>query len=352
MASTDLTILSGTWRNAYVGGFGKKVLGDARLTVNGADFTAKIMAQYSGGIQGNMYVRLENTTIGSNIHGGGAKDDVRGNVEIYLGKNVSATGIYAGNTTSGSVLGTVTVIADGADLSGIPIHGIPQGSSGSVARAVLQLGSHMATDLTLASSMELNLNGYDITGSLTVDGSVRAFDTATDDYTVADGVYGEITGNVTGSLVAKDGYIAAENGFHKFGGQYISSVSLRPGSAGLYYTATFLCDEVLLSALETGVAVSMTDLPAADFETDGDTLYTRGTTGVLVNQILKGDGDDADRAIMDIYAASYVKLPDGTVLTSETEVAYSLYDVLLLLEEQNTEAFNRFVKDYNISGWF
>ncbi|MBR4863129.1 MAG: hypothetical protein IKU07_01030, partial [Oscillospiraceae bacterium] len=64
------------------------------------------------------------------------------------------------------------------------------------------------------------------------------------------------------------------------------------------------------------------------------------------------DADDADRAIMDIYAASYVKLPDGTVLVSENEVAYSLYDILLLLQTQNPEAFHRFVNNYNIQSWF
>ncbi|MBR4863152.1 MAG: hypothetical protein IKU07_01145, partial [Oscillospiraceae bacterium] len=117
-------------------------------------------------------------------------------------------------------------------------------------------------------------------------------------------------------------------------------------------TATFLADEVLLSALETGVAVSLTDMPGADFATDADTLYTKGTTGVLVNNILKGDADDADRAIMDIYAASYVKLPDGTVLVSENEVAYSLYDILLLLQTQNEEAFQSFVTTHNLETWF
>jgi hypothetical protein len=55
---------------------------------------------------------------------------------------------------------------------------------------------------------------------------------------------------------------------------------------------------------------------------------------------------------MDIYAASFVKLPDGTVLVSDTEVAYSLFDILLILKEQNTEAFQSFCSAYAIENWF
>ena len=93
-------------------------------------------------------------------------------------------------------------------------------------------------------------------------------------------------------------------------------------------------------------------MPAADFETDHDTLYTKGTTGVMIENILKGDSDDADRGILDIYAASYAKLPDGTVLVSDGEIAYSLYDILLLLKTQNAAAFQSFTEAYNITSWF
>ena len=351
VASTDLTILSGTWRNAYVGGFGKKVLGDARLTVKNASFTAKIMAQYSGGIRGDMYIHLENTNVGSDLHGGGAKDNVDGNVYITLGEGVTAPNIYAGNTTSGNVLGTVTVIADGADLSKIAFHGTAKGT-GTVGGAVLQLNRDVDYGFTVQPNVELDLGGFDITGNLTVDGTLTVFDSATDDYDVSDGRCGEITGTVTGTLAAKDGYVAAGGGFHKFGGQYISSVSLRPRNAGIYYSATVLADEVLLAELETGVAVSLADMPGSDFETDEDTLYAKGSHGVLVQNILKGDAEDADRAIMDIYAAAYVKLPDGTVLVSENDVAYSLFDILLILKEQDTEAFQSFCDDYAIENWF
>ena len=110
---------------------------------------------------------------------------------------------------------------------------------------------------------------------------------------------------------------------------------------------------MLAEQIETaGVAVSLTDLPGADFETDADTLYTEDTNGVMIQNILKGDAEDADRGIMDIYAASYVKLKDGTVLTSDENVAYSLYDVLLLIRQLEEEAAQDFITAWNIQSWF
>ena len=86
--------------------------------------------------------------------------------------------------------------------------------------------------------------------------------------------------------------------------------------------------------------------------TDADTLYTTGTNSVVIQDILKGDANDADRAIADIYAASYVKLPDGTVLTSNENIAYSLYDILLLVRDQYPNDFADFVKTHGIEAWF
>ena len=209
--------------------------------------------------------------------------------------------------------------------------------------ATIILGCDQTENATLPSC-NLDLNGFDANITVAEGATVTVWDSATDDYTVEDAQgYGILTS--TGNVVAKDGYVAAGGGFHKFGGQYISSVSLRPSNAGIYYSATFLADEVLLAELETGVAVSLADMPTADFETDEDTLYAKGSHGVLVQNILKGDAEDADRAIMDIYAASYVKLPDGTVLVSENDVAYSLFDILMLLKEQNPQAYTDFVNN-------
>ena len=368
VASVDVTIQSGKWKMIYLGGYYGDVTGAAKLNISNASVLYSIVSSYRGNV-GSVEMNISNTAVSTykttdTTHGIFAGTytansnyncgKILGDVTIRLGENVTAPAIYGTARSYGHVMGNTTFILDGADYSAAPIYARYSGlSSAYPTRYVeVKLARDVNTDLTVDPAITLDLAGYDITGDLTVNGSLTVYDSATDDYTVADSLCGEITGTVTGTLVAKEGYIAAANGFHRFGGQYISSVSLRPGNAGIYYTATFLCDEVLADALEMGVAVSLADMPGADFETDEDTRYTVGTTGVMIQNILTGDTEDADRAIMDIYAAAYVKLPDGTVVVSENTVAYSLYDVLCILKTQNPEAFNSFCETWNIASWF
>ena len=355
--STDVTIRSGSWLTAYAGGYRGSVTGTARLDISGASFQNNIAATYCGDI-GSVEMTVANTTVAKSsnyaIYMGPLdytatykQGAVLGDCLLTLGENVSAAAVYGSPRTNGHIYGDAVVILKGADLSQVPVKEKYPDTKGTTAGHTLILAADIATNVTMDSAYELDLNGHDITGNLTVSGTLTVYDSATDDYTVADGICGEITGTVTGTLIAAEGYIAAGNGFHKFGGQYIRSVSLRPRNAGIYYSATVLADEILLKELETGVAVSLVNMPGTDFETDGDTLYATGTHGVLVQNILKGDSEDADRAITDIYAASYVKLPDGTVLVSEETVAYSLFDVLMLLKAQNPQAYEAFVNTWN-----
>ena len=371
--STDVTVLSGDWYMLYAGNFASGTIsGDAKLVVKDANVTATIEATYRCTIKGNVYMELRNITGDGNIYAGAASSGkVYGDVTLVLGENLQKVNAYACASNS-TFSGRFTVVADGVDLTKTNIYG-RSGSSSVIVPATLILNSGELADVvntfvcredatvildcdqtkaaTATKSFNLDLNGYDALLDIAEGATVTVWDSQTDDYTVQDDAgYGILT--ATGNAVAKEGYIAAEGGFHKFGGQYISGVSLRPGNAGIYYTATFLCDEVLLSTLEMGVAVSLADMPGSDFATDEDTLYTVGTTGVMIQNILTGDAEDTDRAIMDIYAASYVKLPDGTVLVSENEVAYSLYDVLLILKTQNPDAFHSFCETWNIASWF
>ena len=356
-ASADLTVRSGSWRSIYAGGYRASVTGHARADISNCYVYNSITPTYCGNI-GSSEIRIENTTVAaqstSAIYGGPVSYNasykvgaIKGESKLIIGNNVTTAAIYAGSRERGNTEGLVTIVIDAESVSA-PIYSRPHPSStGAVTEVLVQLNRDVTGDLMLDTT-ELDLNGYKITGKLTVDGTLTVFDSQTDDYTVSDGRSGAITGTVSGTLKAKEGYIAAADGFHKFGGQYISAVSLRPESAGIYYTATVLADEVLMEALETGVAVSLADLPDADFMTDTDTLYATGRHGVLVNNILRGDTEDADRAIMDIYAVSYVKLPDGTVLVSSEEIAYSLFDVLTLARETHPEAVASFCQAWNL----
>ena len=358
--STDLTVLSGQWRSIYAGGYRASVKGTAKAVIENCYVYHSIAPTYCGNI-GVSDITVRNTEVEAQAtsaiyagpvtyNSGYAVGAIKGESKLTVGNNVSAAAIYAGSREKGDTEGLVRIVID-ADAVTTPICSRPHADSlGKVNAVLVQLARDVQT-LTLDTTT-LDLNGFDITGNLTVDGTLTVYDSATDDYDVSDGIYGAITGTVAGDLQAAEGYIAAANGFHKFGGQYISGVSLRPSNAGIYYTATVLADEVLMEALETGVAVSLVDMPGSDFETDEDTLYTTGTNSVVIENILKGDAEDADRAIADIYAVSYVKLSDGTVLVSDATVAYSLYDVLLLVRDQYPDAFESFVETHNIESWF
>ena len=136
----------------------------------------------------------------------------------------------------------------------------------------------------------------------------------------------------------------------------ITSVSLRPGTAGLYYSAVWNLDSVMAQQVETfGIAVSLTGMPTAEFTED--VLYTQMTAdrlqngvelpGAMVENIFSTDGafemagseftgDDANmlRGQQKIYATPYVVLNDGARLvaddpeTEQDDVALSLRDVL------------------------
>jgi len=361
VAASDITVRSGKWRTIYAGGYRGSVTGTVKADISGVWVYNNIAATYCGNI-GTLDMTISNADVEkqttSAIYVGPVdysspkkQGAVLGDATVTLGENVSAAAVYTSSRTHGYIYGTATVIAEGVDLSEVPVYAMYPTTKGSTAAAVLKLGADVTQDVTLDAALPLDLNGFDIAGNITVDGTLTVKDSATDDYDVSDGICGEITGTVTGTLKAAEGYLAAGGGFHKFS-QRISHINLRPGDAGIYYSATFLGDEVLMNEIETGIAVSLTDLPGADFETDADTLYTVGTNSVVIQDILKGDANDADRAIADIYAASYVKLKDGTVLTSNENIAYSLYDVLLLVKEQYPDAFESFVETHNIESWF
>jgi hypothetical protein len=203
----------------------------------------------------------------------------------------------------------------------------------------------------------LDLNGHNVTGSITVDGTLQVKDTQTDDFTVADGVYGKITGQVTGALEAAPGYVAVDGeSFHRFE-QRICGATIRPSVAGIYYTAQWNCDEVLSGKIASfGVAVSVKDMPGTDFRADLDTLWTTFSgsefangaqkTSAIISGILKEGKDNDARGKMDIYACAYVILADGTVLTSADGAAYSLYDVMHLAEDTAYETNKEALADF------
>jgi len=200
--------------------------------------------------------------------------------------------------------------------------------------------------LKMDGMLVLDMNGCDLT--VTGSGKLYGFDTANDEYEV----YG--TATVTGVTV-EPMYMAPNNrryvtvsdetgtSFHRLR-MGISHVALRPAVSGLYYKGLWQCDSVLAEKIDTyGVAVSLENMPGADFATDEDTLYTvlagdtfeSGTAqpSAMIANILSEGGDNDSNGRTPIYATTYAVMTDGTVLAGDDNqlqdngVDYSLYDL-------------------------
>ena len=185
-------------------------------------------------------------------------------------------------------------------------------------------------DLEIAGGSTLDLNGYSV-NNLRVTGTdaVYCTDSATADFTVADGIYGKITGTVEGAILPADGYmqVSEEEGvsFHCVNLD-ICSMTLRPDVAGVYYTSNFAGDEVVAAQVESyGVALSVKGEPTPG---KGDCGYSHfsnfnagkdanaAASGTLLKNILKTTNEDArntQNAKTAVYGRAYLKTADGYV---------------------------------------
>lgn len=186
-------------------------------------------------------------------------------------------------------------------------------------------------------------------------------------------------------------YVALSNGDGTYSAHRIdlkiSAVSVRPRSAGVYYTAELNCDDTLKAAFEAaGVAVSLDAVPGYDYTTKSlytqiDTLTDPEFTGVLINEILKDGENNDQRGNMTIYANAYAQfnvdgqtvtvladpynqgLTKGNFLPGHNYTAYSLNDVMQALDlrwrklddasrqrvlEQLYNAYDGVMQDWNL----
>ena len=122
-------------------------------------------------------------------------------------------------------------------------------------------------------------------------------------------------------------------------------MSLRPSISGIYFNGTWQCDSVLEAMIDTfGVAVSVENMPGADFATDDDTLFTTfgagefvngaPKTSVMIKNILVKGGENENRGSKPIYAAPYAKLTNGVLVFGddstgdEAGVCYTMKQVM------------------------
>ena len=172
----------------------------------------------------------------------------------------------------------------------------------------------------------IDLNGNNLAATGT--GTLYAFDTANDDYTtygtatIAEGV------KVLPAYQAPNGHqyitITEESGvsFHRLGLR-VSTVSVRPSLAGIYYNGIWNCDDVLKAKIKSfGVAVSTNDMPTAASLSELDTICTaygadqfeagKEKTSVMIQNILKAGEDNHYRGTKPIYTALYTVIDDGS----------------------------------------
>lgn len=144
-------------------------------------------------------------------------------------------------------------------------------------KGLVTLLKNSSETLAINKDVFLDLNGCSITGNISVaDGkTLYCMDSETDDFTVADGVYGKltcVTGNVQGVsegvLYKNDIYLMvteeAGTSFHRVQLQ-LTTMSFRPEAMGLYYKSAFAGDEVVASHVDRfGVALSLAGEPNAE----------------------------------------------------------------------------------------
>ena len=180
-----------------------------------------------------------------------------------------------------------------------------------------------ASSVTVTKDVCIDLNGHNIYGVTVTGGTLYCMDSQTDDFSVADGIYGTVSG-IAGDVQAAEGYVAITEGeavsYHKVD-LTLTSMALRPTVAGVYYNSAFAADEVVAENVECyGVALSVVEAPSAE---NLDTLCGYSTiygfasgekSGTLLTDIMAEDNTDYanDRnATMDVYGRAYIKTADG-----------------------------------------
>ena len=217
--------------------------------------------------------------------------------------------------------------------------------SSAKAGQTVKLLCDTSESVTTPDGMILDLNGWNITGNVTANGTLYIKDSVTDDYTVEDtDGYGKITGKLTGRVKPCDNYMNLKetNGvsYHKYVLK-LTKINLRPGKTGLYYSGNIRVDQAVLNQIQSyGVALSTANqLPALDAADTRYTAYTKtdygtaGTNSVLVSGILDGESTDGVDATTNIYSRPYILFADGSCFYGGT-VSANLRQVTELVDEK------------------
>ena len=209
----------------------------------------------------------------------------------------------------------------------------------------LKLIAGVTEDVTVSSDLYLDLAGYSITGTVTVEKGVTLYgmDSTTDDYDCTDGngtieIAGEGTvapyfkTSVTGKVRRYLTYTEADGtlSFHRI---YlgVTSMSLRPSVKGVGYKATFRADSKAQELLNVDDAFGYT-LWIEDSSENVIGTATRGQakekfTNEGTVALRLQNFDVVTYGEHNVYATVYLKLTNGDVITS-SEYVYTLRSMI------------------------
>ena len=187
--------------------------------------------------------------------------------------------------------------------------------------------------LNVTKDVYLDLNGFDITCPVNVTGgTLYCMDSQTDDYTVAEGNYGKLSGEISGNVAgipveaqcAEDGYLMVSEpagvSFHRINLQ-LYAISLRAESVGVYYKSHFAGDELVAQNVKAfGVALSVAAVPN-EKNLDSQCQYSTFTgfkagsnaadkTSTILVNIMKTTNSDfvnSRNSNMPIYGRAYIQ---------------------------------------------
>ncbi len=226
----------------------------------------------------------------------------------------------------------------------------------------VRLLQDVSEDVTVTGNVYLDLNGHNISGAVSGDGTLYGLDSTTNAYDCSS--MGLITGAVTCNLQRcwKDEqgtvtgairrYMAIEddNGwsFHRF---YlgITHISLVPDSDGVGYKATFAGDEMVISQVESyGYNLWLTEDQKLSLSQEGSQMVSGEALTLRINNFLVENYSERS-----VYGQVFMTLTDGTVIESST-VDYTLrsmvegvYKIYETLTQAQKTAIDSFVERYN-----
>ena len=327
VATSGKLALADTWTGAATVSFAAPFIGNTVPSLTGESYTGTLTLTDGRAVTGNT---IGGTAVNENLSYKTTADSAE--LVAYTGEgNFLLPEKIAGKP--------VTAIADGAfdDFNGKLFIGknnavglayaqeknlaYTEVSAFTQDNGVIQLQAD-ADSLTFSEDTYLDLNGYDVENVTVTAGTLYVMDSQTDDYSVADGVYGNIA-NITGLVQAADGYLQVTQAegvsFHCIT-LNIDAMTLRPEVAGVYYNSTIAGDEIVASQVQTyGVALSLNE----DMTNSGYSVYHNFTAGAdtnakgtLLKNVMKADLTDeknGQRAQMPIYGRAYIKTAEGYI---------------------------------------